>query len=434
MKKIVVESEVLRAMIRRVGVISAQDRSLIVRSVKGKNGQFVQLVCASPDETVETVITAPAKEADEGTEAVINSADFALADCVASMEETVTIKVSDKKDCVDFSGKGANVSVRALSGNVTFVNPDPENGRLSLEIDREKLLSLLKNTLKFVGDDEKVRNVLLHAKEQSLTAYGCNGNCLCYATAPCRVTPGKKWEEACGQHALLEGEAPGCDTAIPGTFVSCLVSALSISGAQTVSAVLDNKYLFLRYDENSILGVRLSARYIQADKFRLLMDQASASCLAVEKSALEGAVRLLKKRLGAERNDSMKRSLSIHLHSGGGKLTASVANNRVAVEVLENDETDADAYFNPDYLDAAISTCGAGNVLLKILEKPAGIVIGNGSAKDGFSPEAFQTLIMVVNPDYARERESKFASGDYGSEEAEGGKQKDGKKPKKKEE
>ena len=433
MKVIEVESEVLKAMIKRIGVVAAPDRSVIVRSVKGKGGWYVQCVCASRDETVETVITAPVKSADEGAEAVISSAEFALADCVASMEETVSVRISDKGDCVDFLGKNSNVSLRTLSVGVGFVNPDPENGRFSMEIDRERFLSLLKNSLKFVGEEERVRNVLLHAKEQSLTAYGCNGNCLCYATAPCRVMPGKKWEDACGQHELQDGELPGCDTAIPGGFVSYLVSSLSLSTAQIVSAILDNKYLFLRYDDSSIIGVRLAASFVQVSRFRQLMDAAGGTCLALEKSALEGAVRLLKKRLAAERNDSMKRSLSIHLKTENGKLIASVANNRVAVGILENSETDADAYFNPEYLDAAISTCAAGNVLVKVMEKPAGIVLGNGSVEGGVSPEAFQTMILVVNPEYARQSESKFASGDYGDGN-EGEKAKDKKAGKKKKE
>lgn len=433
MKEIVVESEVLKAVIKRIGVVAAPDRSVIIRSVKGKNGWFMQCVCASQDETVETVITAPVKSATEDTQVVIGSSELALADCVGAMEDVVTLKISDKGEGIDFVGKNANISLRTLSGNVAFVNPDPENGRFSLEIDREKFLGLLKNTMKFVGEEEKVRNILLHAKEQSLTAYGCNGNCLCFATASCRVMPGKKWEEACGQHETMEGELPGCDTAIPGGFASYLVSALSISTAQSVSAILDNKYLFLRYDESSIIGVRLSSSFIQVGKFRQLMEAASGSCLAVEKASLEGAVKLLRKRLGAERNDAMKRSLSIHLQMEGGKLIASVANNRVAVEVLENADADADAYFNPDYLDAAISTCSAGNILIKFMEQPSGIILGGGNAIDGFSPEAFQTMILVVNPEFARQYESKFASGDYGKNEEEKAKDKKASKKKKEE-
>lgn len=408
-----IKSEVLRSLIKRVDIVAKDGRSLQLGTIKAKNNLYLQAMCSSPDETVHTVINLPLNQEQNGDEfaTVIRSKEFIIADCVASLsDEDVSIEMKGTK--LEFSNKISNVTIDTLLGSVNAINTDSTNTKFSLEVNREAFLAALKDASRYQGDDS-LANVVMHVKKESIIISSANQCAISYATVGCKVTPGPKWEDACASYTPVnEEEEAGCDTAVPGIFISYLVSALSLSSAERVYMIVDNKYLYLRYDGYSIISVRLSERFSKLNVIRANVELPSSECFAVEKASLEAAVKLLRKRL--DLNKELSAGVGIHLTLKKGVLVLSIADNKVMVPVVESSSKGItyEMYISPALLESAINICKPGNILIKKSEAcKNGFICANGSVKDGFADKAVRTMIMRLHDDQSRQQEARFASG-----------------------
>lgn len=405
-----IKSNVLRSLIKRIDIVAKDGWNLQLSTIQVKTGIFLQALCMAPDETVQTIVNMPLEDGESGFRAAVKSREFVIADGVAALsEKDVSIAAEGSK--LVFSNDISTMAVDMVEAEVRGVNADKKNSKYSLEINKEEILTILKNAIRYL-DDNRSPNVVLHVKERSITASGTNCNAVGYAMAECMVQQGTKWDDACASYKPLSpNEAPGCDTAVPGTFVSFLIGALTLSNAGNVSLIVDNKYLHLRYDGNSIISVRLSERIPQLNRFWSIVEAHAEECFAVEKSRFEAAARLIRRRL--DLNKALAASVGIHLTIHKGCLELSVADNKVQVPVVESSSKPSyDMYVTPMYLESAIAACKAGNILIKKTPTcEGGFICANGTVKDGFSLKASRTLFMMLDTNVARQSEARFASG-----------------------
>ena len=346
----------------------------------------------------------------------VKSKEFIIVDGVVALSEN-DISIDAKGSKLIFANELSTIAVDMLETEVKGISADKSNSKYSLEISRDALLEILKISICYI-DDNLWPNVVLHVKEQSITATGTNGNAIAYAKAECTVQPGAKWDDACAAYvasiksnAPTQNDMPGCDTAIPATFITYLISALTLSNASSVNLIVDNKYLHLRYDANSIISVRLSSKIPPVNSFWSIAETPPEECFAVEKSRFEAAVKLIRKRLDI--NKAVGANVGIHLTTHKKAFEISVADNNVQVPIVESSAHPSyDKYVAPAYLESAISACKAGNILIKITPGYEKFFIcANGTVKDGFTPKAPRILFAMLNPDTAKQSEARFASG-----------------------
>lgn len=405
-----IKSNALRNLIKRVEIVAKDGWNLHLSGVQSKAGPFLQALCIAPDETIQTIVNMPLEDGQPDFQATIKSKEFIIADGVASLSESnVSIAVDGSK--LVSSNEVSTMTIDMIEAEVKGVKADKGNSKYSLEMNREDLLAILKSASRYL-DDNYLPNVVLHVKERSITASGTNRNAVGYAMAECVVQPGTTWDDACASYKPASpDEAPGCDTAVPGIFISYLISALALSNANKVSLIVDNKYLHLRYDGYSIISVRLSERIPQINMFWNIVEAPAEECFAVEKSRFEAAVKLLRKRLDI--NKHLSANVGIHIAICKKNLEVSVAGNKVQVPVVESSGAISyEMYVTPAYLESAIAACKAGNILIK---KTAacenGFICANGTVKDGFSPKTSRTLFMMLDTNVAKQSEARFASG-----------------------
>lgn len=405
-----INSQALINQIRGIGIIAKEGWNLQLSTASASTGKFLQALCIAPDETVQTVVSTPLENDQPDFAATIKSNEFVIADGIVALSKS-DVHVDAKGSKLVFSNDMSTIAMDMVTAEVKRVAVKKECCKYSLEIERTELLGILKHAIRYLNDDT-TPNVILHVKERRITASGTNRNAVGYATADCMVQQGAKWDEACSSYEPVSPEeAPGCDTAIPGKFVSILISALSLSKANRVSLIVDNKYLHLRYDSYGIISVRLSERIMKLNMFWNIVEAPAEECFAVEKSCFEAAVKLLCRRLDI--NKALSANVGIHLTINKKSLEVSVAANKVQVPIVESSgKVSYDMYVTPAYLLTAIEACKAGNILIKksaACEK--GFICANGTVKDGFSPKESRILFMMLDAKVAQQSEARFASG-----------------------
>ena len=405
-----INSQALINLIRGIGIIAKEGWNLQVSTASTAKGKFLQALCIAPDETVQTVVSTPLENNQPDFAAAIKSNEFVIADGIAALSKS-DVHIATKGSKLIFSNDMSTIAMDMVTAEVNRVAVNKECCKYSLEIGRTDLLDILKHAIRYLND-EVSPNVILHVKERSITASGTNRNAVGYATADCMVQQGAKWDEACATYEPVSpDEAPGCDTAIPGKFISILISALSLSKANRVSLIVDNKYLHLRYDSYGIISVRLSERIMKLNTFWNIVEAPAEECFAVEKSCFEAAVKLICRRLDI--NKALSANVGIHLTINKKSLEVSVAANKVQVPIVESSgNVSYDMYVTPAYLVTAIEACKAGNILIK---KSAacenGFICANGTVKDGFSSKVSRILFMMLDAKVAQQSEARFASG-----------------------
>lgn len=405
-----INSQALINLIKGIDIIAKEGWNLQLSTASASKGKFLQALCIAPDETIQTVVSTPLENDQPDFAAIIKSKEFVIADGIAALSKS-DVHVDAKGSKLVFSNDMCNIAMDMVTAEVKRVAVKKECCKYSLEIERTELLDILKHASRYLNDDTSP-NVILHVKERSITASGTNRNAVGYATADCMVQQGAKWDEACSSYEPVSPEeAPGCDTAIPGKFVSILISALSLSKANRVSLIVDNKYLHLRYDSYGIISVRLSERIMKLNMFWNIVEAPAEECFAVEKSCFEAAVKLICRRLDI--NKALSVNVGIHLTINKKNLEVSVAANKVQVPIVESSgKVSYDMYVTPAYLLTAIEACKAGNILIK---KSAacenGFICANGTVKDGFSSKVSRILFMMLDAKVAQQSEARFASG-----------------------
>lgn len=405
-----INSQALINLIKGIDIIAKEGWNLQLSTASASKGKFLQALCIAPDETIQTVVSTPLENDQPDFAAIIKSKEFVIADGIAALSKS-DVHVDAKGSKLVFSNDMCNIAMDMVTAEVKRVAVKKECCKYSLEIERTELLDILKHAIRYLNDDT-TPNVILHVKERSITASGTNRNAVGYATADCMVQQGAKWDEACSSYEPVSPEeAPGCDTAIPGKFVSILISALSLSKANRVSLIVDNKYLHLRYDSYGIISVRLSERIMKLNMFWNIVEAPAEECFAVEKSCFEAAVKLICRRLDI--NKALSANVGIHLTINKKNLEVSVAANKVQVPIVESSgKVSYDMYVTPAYLLTAIEACKAGNILIKksaACEK--GFICANGTVKDGFSSKVSRILFMMLDAKVAQQSEARFASG-----------------------
>ncbi len=401
---------ILESMIKRIGIVAKDGWNLQISTKQAKSGLFMQALCLAPDETVQTIVNMPLESGDPDFRKTIKSKEFIVIDGLATLSEG-DVSIEPKGSKLRFSNDVSTMEIDMVASEVKGANADKKNSKYSIEINKDEFLDILKNAIRYT-DNNAYPNIILHVKERSITVSGLNGNALCYARADCITLPGNKWDEACSAYEpLTTDEAPGCDTAVPAMFVSFLISALSLSSANSVSLIVDSKYLHLRYDNYSIISVRLSERILKVNNFWSVIESPPEECFAVEKLRFDAAVRLLRKRLDI--NKALAANVGIHLTVHEKALVVSVADNLVRVPIVEcSGNPTYDMYVAPAYLDSAIAACKAGNILIKrIPGYEKSFICANGTVKDGFSSKVPHTLFMALNMETAQQSEARFASG-----------------------
>ncbi len=407
---ITINNQSLINLIKGIGIIAKDGWNLQLSSAQAATGKFLQALCIAPDETVQTVVTTPLENDQPDFAAIIKSNEFIISEGIAGLSKS-NVHIAAKESKLIISNDMSTIAVDMVKAEVKGVAVNKQNCKYSLEMDRIELLEILKHAIRYLNDDV-TPNVILHVKEQSITASGTNRNAVGYARADCKVQPGDKWDEACASYEPISSdEKPGCDTAIPGKFVSYLISALSLSKVNRVNLIVDNKYLHLRYDGYSILSVRLSERIMKLNMFWDIVEAPAEECFAVEKSRFESAVKLIRRRL--EINKALSANVGIHLTIRKKSLEVSVAANKVQVPIVESSgKISYDMYVTPSYLETAIDACKAGNILIKKSAKcEKGFICANGSVKDGFSLKVPRILFMMLDAKIAQQSEARFASG-----------------------
>lgn len=405
-----INSQALINLIKGIDIIAKEGWNLQLSTTSASKGKFLQALCIAPDETIQTVVSTPLENDQPDFAAIIKSKEFVIADGIAALSKS-DVHVDAKGSKLVFSNDMCNIAMDMVTAEVKRVAVKKECCKYSLEIERTELLDILKHASRYLNDDTSP-NVILHVKERRITASGTNRNAVGYATADCMVQQGAKWDEACSSYEPVSPEeAPGCDTAIPGKFVSILISALSLSKANRVSLIVDNKYLHLRYDSYGIISVRLSERIMKLNMFWNIVEAPAEECFAVEKSCFEAAVKLICRRLDI--NKALSVNVGIHLTINKKNLEVSVAANKVKVPIVESSgKVSYDMYVTPAYLLTAIEACKAGNILIK---KSAacenGFICANGTVKDGFSSKVSRILFMMLDAKVAQQSEARFASG-----------------------
>lgn len=401
---------ILENLIKRIGIVAKDGWNLQMATKQVRSGLFLQALCMAPDETVQTIVNMPLESGEPDFRKTIKSKEFIIIDGLAALSENdVAIDIKGSK--LKFSNDVSTMEVDVVASEVKGANADKSNSKYSLEINKDEFLEILKNVIRYANSNF-YPNVILHVKERSITVSGLDSNAVCYAKAECLTQPGAKWDEACSAYEpLTPDEKPGCDTAVPTMFISYLISALALSSANSVSLIVDSKYLHLRYDNYSIISVRLCERILKVNKFWSVVEAPPEECFAVEKFRFEAAVRLLRKRL--DLNKALAANVGIHLTVHKKALVVSVADNTVQVPIVESsDHPTYDMYVAPAYLDFAIAACKAGNILIKkIPAYEQSFICANGTVKDGFSPKASRTLFMMLNMNTAQQSEARFASG-----------------------
>lgn len=405
-----INSQALINLIRGIGIIAKEGWNLQLSTASTTKGKFLQALCIAPDETVQTVVSTPLENNQPDFAAAIKSKEFVIADGIAVLSKS-DVHIAAKGPKLVFSNNMSTIAIDMVAAEVNRVAVNKECCKYSLEIERTDLLDILKHSIRYLNE-ESSPNVILHVKERSITATGTNRNAVGYATADCMVQQSAKWDEACAAYEPVSpDEAPGCDTAIPGRFVSILISALSLSKANRVSLIVDNKYLHLRYDSYGIISVRLSERILKLNTFWNIVEAPAEECFAVEKSCFEAAVKLICRRLDI--NKALSANVGIHLTINKKSLVVSVAANKVQVPIVESSgKVSYDMYVTPAYLVTAIEACKAGNILIK---KSAacedGFICANGTVKDGISSKVSRILFMMLDAKVAQQSEARFASG-----------------------
>lgn len=405
-----ISSQSLTSLIKGIGIIAKDGWPLQLSTASAPRGKFLQALCIAPDETVQAVVGTPLEDGQPDFAATIKSNEFVVADGIAALSKS-DVHIAAKGTKLVYSNDMSTIAVDMVRAEANRVAVNKECCKYSLEIDRTGLLDILKHAIRYL-DDNVSPNVILHVKERSITASGTNRNAVGYATADCVVQQGARWDEACAAYEPASpDEAPGCDTAVPGKFVSFLVSALSLSKANRVSLIVDNKCLHLRHDSYGIISVRLSESILKLNMFWNIVEAPAEECFAVEKSCFEAAVRLICRRL--EINRALSANVGIHLTINKKSLEVSVAANKVQVPIVESSgKVSYDMYVTPAYLLTAIEACKAGNILIKksaACEK--GFICANGTVKDGFSSKVPRILFMMLDANVAQQSEARFASG-----------------------
>ena len=407
-----------KALAKKLAIVAAQDRVIGLSAVKTEKGVILMAVCAAPDETVgmqlKTVCeNSSLKGEGETFECAVKSTEFvSIVEAVASMAgEGDKVGLILKKGSLTAKTKAVELKMDTIEmTNVTAIAADQQTSRFVAKLGKADLLHLLKDAAVWYGDTEKICNSIWYIRNKSISVHSSEGHALAYDSAPAAVKPGVNWTKGTEAYEKAHPDSEEtCCVNVPGMFVGILTSALLQTEMEKVTLMADAKYMHILLNDSGMASVRLAGSGYDPSMFIQWINAEVPATVLVDKATLEGAVKLIRKRVALAKGVSDM--LGICLKGSEKGILVKVGDNSMLVPFVGGDKeaaADVEFYINPKLFEEGLNTVASGTMVLKITDRY--VAFGNGD-ENAFAIGANKLIIMGILTEQAKKAEADFVAG-----------------------
>lgn len=397
MKKLTVESKAMKLFVKRCSIMATGDAALLVSAVKHPQGAF--LLCgavqsATGEGRITSVNMVDAPE-DAGGDVymkfVAKAADFlSLADMEASLVDSVSICEENGAFFFATEGTESKIKIPTIAGySEEQIGINKEKIKASVKIKKSALIRLFRDGVKSVSDKldhpAGIGHAVLHIGKDKFYMASTDGARVSYsaagegdvtlADAPAFDVAVKEYQET------RKTDETALEIGVPFGLSAQVVSALSTTEQDVVVLRVDDRFIHVTYDSQSIISIAQAAvtPNISVVLNAYVYNKDYVMRFVVDKDLFTKAMALpmrARKISGAEANGMGIRLMQM---PNGINLSFGKDCSVTVSYVGTKGEGEVDMFLHPDHLSAVAGAMPSGNLLMEVIS------IGKGNLGVSFS-------------------------------------------------